>query len=236
LNPTRFPTIHPPLSLRRELPASPTGVEKRPKIYSIEGPTRVSSRRNTENIDAEDQGQSINVSWRAPFLSLAVPTETSATELNYWDPPLTSRPLLLPLASLHATPTQPRRRHAWSHYCARISPSPPLPQSASASQQNREKFVPSLSPPLSAPQIDPHSPSPEHTRVSDNYKKGCVATPSSSLRWLTSFMSWSQGAFSFPSTSSSIPTSSSSSSSSSSPSSTFLFAPQAVKCVNIHTQ
>jgi hypothetical protein len=121
-----------------------------------------------------------------PFLSLAVPTETSATELNYWDPPLTSRPLLLPLASLHATPTQPRRRHAWSHYCARISPSPPLPQSASASQQNREKFVPSLSPPLSAPQIDPHSPSPEHTRVSDNYKKGCVATPSSSLRWLTS--------------------------------------------------
>jgi hypothetical protein len=33
LNPTGFSTMHPRLSLRRELPTSPTGVEKRSKIY-----------------------------------------------------------------------------------------------------------------------------------------------------------------------------------------------------------
>jgi hypothetical protein len=123
-----------------------------------------------------------------PFLAsclsvmLADPTETSATELAS-STHISS--LLLPLASgCNPKPPKPRRRLALrSHF-----PIPPLPH---PNCSRIGKISSSLSPLLSAPHIDLHSPSPEHTRslwatVSDNYKKGCMATPSSSLRWLTS--------------------------------------------------
>jgi hypothetical protein len=207
---------HPPrsyLSLRLELPASPTGVEKKveniSRVQHNKGPAGEAQKANKQtNRYAEDQGaidpkpNQAKPSQAKPsptwsfnqcliffssgvgelpfwllFLSrslwmLADPAETSATELtgNLYSP-LTSRPSspLLPLASacnLNPTPTPtptPTTRYALCHYCARSNfPSPPLAHSASP---KLEKSRSSLSPLLSAPHIDPHSPSPEHTQI-----------------------------------------------------------------------
>jgi hypothetical protein len=85
--------------------------------------------------------------------------------------PLTARPLSSRcLLRLHATPTQPRRRHAWLRTRIIVLAFPhPTPSTIririAAELRKIRSLALALSAPLGAAHTSPlHSPSPEHTR------------------------------------------------------------------------